>query len=84
MTATRETSDLTNVREAKDRERRRKKYKFALVYWPEEIGDWESGYTIEHKTMLNHWWRESHEVICDDQPEKVLRAMLKLLEEPKE
>ena len=66
----------------KERERRRKKYKFALVKW-EEIGGWEDQprYAVEHKDVLKTWWQSSHEVICDDQPERVLKGMLKLLKE---
>ena len=79
--------NLTNVREQKERERRRKKYKFALVKWDKEIGGWQATqtqYAIEHKEyVLMQWWQKSHEVICDDQPYKVLKGMLKLLKENK-
>ena len=77
--------EANNVREQKDRERRRKKYKFALVEW-EHMEAWEGypQYAIEHKDVLRTWWQHSHKVICDDQPERVLKGMLKLLEEPKE
>lgn len=62
----------------KERERRRKKYKFALVKWL----DYPSGsYKVEYKKILSYSWYVTHEVICDDQPEKVLRGMLKLLKE---
>ena len=66
----------------KDRERRRKRYKYALVKW-EDIGGWEDSprISIEHKNVLRTWWMESHTIICDDQPERVLRGMLKLLQE---
>lgn len=69
----------------KERERRRKRYKFALVQW-EEIGGWEDQprLAIEHKKVLAQWWTESHTVICDDQPERVLKGMLKLLKENEE
>ena len=72
-------------KEAKDRERRRKRYKFALVEW-EYMDSWEGypRFAVEHKNVLSVWWQHSHRVLCDDQPEKVLRAMLKLMEEPKE
>ena len=65
-----------------EKERRRKKYKFALVKW-EPIGGWEDypRYAVEHKEVLRTWWHSSHKVLCDDQPERVLRGMLKLLEE---
>jgi hypothetical protein len=78
MTTSQETPN--NVREQKERERRRKKYKFALVKWL----DWgEDEYCIEYKSILNYDWYKNHEVICDDQPERVLRGMLKLLKEDK-
>ena len=83
MTATQETPN--NVREAKERERRRKKYKFALVEWG-EMGGWEDypRYAVEYKDVLNKWYMTDYTIICDDQPERVLKAMLKLMEEPKE
>lgn len=69
--------------EDKERERRRKRYKFALVKWT----GWElkglNLYAVEHKENLI--WKASYtgpaEVICDWEPEKVLRGMLKLLQE---
>jgi hypothetical protein len=70
--------EANNVREQKDRERRRKKYKFALVKWVWPM----SGYFVEHKDVLK--WKlhqGTHEVICDWEPERVLRGMLKLLKE---
>jgi hypothetical protein len=69
--------------EDKDSERRRKKYKYALVEWNGEIGNWEDypKLAIEHKDVLNQWWSGSHKVICDDRPYKVLKGMLKLLKE---
>ena len=75
--------NLTNVREQKERERRRKKYKFALVKWDAGISGWEDYPTIavEHKDVLRTWWHKSHIVLCDWEPEKVLRGMLKLLKE---
>ena len=80
-----DTSEANNVREAKERERRRKRYKFALVKW-QEIDGWEDypRYAVEYKEVLRTWWQHSHTILCDDQPEKVLRAMLNLMEEPKE
>lgn len=61
----------------KERERRRKKYKFALVQWM-----WhEEVYKVEYKTTLDQPWYVDHKVLCDDQPERVLRGMLKLLKE---
>jgi hypothetical protein len=80
MTATQETTN--NVREDKERERRRKRYKFALVRW-EEMNGWEDAPTIciERKDVLRTWWAQSHTVLCDDQPERVLRGMMKLMEE---
>jgi len=85
------TENLTNVRSSeaagedkglREQERRRKKYKFALVRW-EETGGWEDypTYAVEHKEVLRTWWQHSHTILCDDQPEKVLRAMLKLMKE---
>lgn len=72
-----------NVRETKERERRRKKYKFALVQWANGIGGWEDYPTIavEHKNVLRTWWQSDYTILCDDQPEKVLRGMLKLMKE---
>ena len=83
MTATQETTN--NVREQKERERRRKKYRYALVEW-EYMDSWDGcpKYGIESKKVLATWWTNSHKVLCDDQPERVLKAMLKLMEEPKE
>ena len=85
------TKNLTNVRSSeaagedkglREQERRRKKYKFALVRW-EEMDSWEGypTYAVEHKDVLRTWWQHTHTVLCDDQPEKVLRAMLKLMKE---
>ena len=67
----------------KERESRRKRYKFALVKWA-DLDGWENQpkISIEHKDVLRTWWQSSHEVLCDDQPHKVLNTMLKLLEEP--
>lgn len=81
MTATQETTN----KEEKDRERRRKKYKFALVRW-KELGNWEDYPTlvVEYKRVLNQWYMTDYEIICDDQPERVLRGMLKLLKEDKD
>jgi len=61
----------------KERERRRKRYKFALVRyeWPYQ------GHGVEYKQILNSRWARDHTILCDDQPEKVLRGMLKLLED---
>ena len=76
---------MLDAKEEKDRERRRKKYKFALVEW-QEMDGWEDTpkLAIEYKKVLNEWWSGSHRVLCDDQPERVLKGMLKLMEEPKE
>jgi len=67
------------------RERRRRRYKFALVKWA-EIGGWEDRpkISVEHKDVLRTWWQSSHEVLCDDQPYKVLKAMAALAEENEE
>ena len=83
MTATQETSESDKCQ--KDRERRRKRYKFALVKW-EEMDSWNDcpRITVTSKKVLATWWVESHTVLCDDQPERVLRGMQKLMEEPKE
>ena len=64
----------------KEREKRRAKYKMALIKWKA----WDSEqYVVEYKT--NIVWKEQFmgvpEVICDDQPERVLRAMLRMLRE---
>ena len=66
--------------EDKEREKRRKKYKFALVKW-EEIGGWEDcpRYAVEYKSVLNGWYVTDYTILCDDQPERVLKGMLKLL-----
>ena len=67
----------------KERERRRKKYKFALVQWKHWAVDDPDQYAIEHKENL--MWKSSfmglYKILCDDQPERVLRGMLKLLKE---
>lgn len=66
----------------KEQERRRKKYKFALVRW-EETGGWEDypRFAVEHKSILGHWWQSSYTILCDDQPYKVLKAMAILAKE---
>jgi hypothetical protein len=71
---------MLDAKEAKERERRRKKYKFALVKW-EEMDGWEDTprITVTSKKVLATWWVESHTILCDDQPEKVLRGMQKLM-----
>lgn len=68
----------------REQERRRRKYKFALVKW-ESMDSWEGypTYAVEHKNILRTWWQHSHTVLCDDQPEKVLKAMLRMMEETK-
>jgi hypothetical protein len=65
--------------------RRRKRYKYALVKWT-ELGGWEDvpRISVERKDVLRAWWAGSHEVICDWEPEQVLRGMLKLLKENEE
>ena len=80
---TQETSESDKCQ--KERERRRKRYKFALVEW-EHMDSWDGypRFAIEHKNVLRTWWQHSHKVLCDDQPERVLKGMLKLMEEPKE
>jgi len=79
---------MLDTKEAKERERRRKKYKFALVRWNDSIGEaWGKtppDYAIEYKTTLNEWYMIDYEVICDWEPERVLRGMLKLLKEDKD
>lgn len=62
----------------KERERRRKRYKFALVKWR------DGRYAVESKNYLGlSWWVSSddYQVLCDWEPEKVLRAMLRMLKE---
>jgi hypothetical protein len=67
----------------KERERRRKKYKFALVRWTYPMGTSEI-HSVEYKQILRmKMYVGMHEVICDDQPERVLKGMLKLLKEDK-
>lgn len=74
---------MLDRKEEKRREHRRKKYKFALVQWY----SWDMGgpakYALEHKENIK--WKESFmgpaTILCDDQPERVLRGMLKLLVE---
>ena len=67
--------------EAAERERRRKRYKFVLVRWVDWLGVVE--YAVEYKETLP-WMAQysgTPEIICDWEPEKVLRGMLKLLKE---
>lgn len=67
----------------REQERRRKKYKFALVKW----SGWETAglnrYAVEYKENL--LWKASFtghpEILCDWEPERVLKGMLKLLKE---
>ena len=70
---------MLDRKEEKRREHRRKKYKFALVElrtWYEE----KPTYQVERKDVLKYYLGQP-KVICDDQPEYVLRGMLKLLKE---
>jgi hypothetical protein len=69
--------------EDKEREKRRKKYKFALVKREEKMDEWKDypEYAVEYKSVLNRWYTTDYTMICDDQPERVLRGMLKLLQE---
>ena len=63
-----------------EKERRRNRYKMALVHWR------DGRYAVEHKRYLDlSWWVNSddYQVLCDWEPERVLRGMLKLLKEPK-
>jgi len=61
----------------REQEKRRKKYKYALVKY-----EWPfSGYGMEYKPLLTKPWIRAHTILCDDQPEKVLRGMLKLMKE---
>lgn len=70
-----------NVREDKERERRRKRYKFALVRWTYPMDKYKS-HAVEQKRVLGmRMYVGMYEILCDDQPEKVLRGMLKLLKE---
>ena len=79
MTTSHETTSESDKCQ-KERERRRKRYKFALVKYHDRDGE---ALSVEHKDVLRTWWwAESHTVICDDQPERVLKGMLKLLKEP--
>ena len=75
---------MLDAKAEKERERRRKKYKYALVKWDADISGWEDypTYSVEHKEyVLMQWWQKSYEVICDDQPERVLKAMLRMMKE---
>jgi len=64
----------------KERERRRKKYKYALVAWRYP----QSGHSVEYKSVLGmNLYRGSFEIVCDWEPERVLRGVLKLLKEDK-
>ena len=67
-----------------EKERRRKKYKFALVKWEHWAAvDNRDKYAVEHKDNLK--WKSSfmgtYEILCDWEPERVLKGMLKLLKE---
>ena len=67
----------------KELERRRKRCKFALVYW-EKSDSWgfDAHYFIEYKTTLKQWTEgDDYKMVCDHQPHPVLRGMLKLLKE---
>lgn len=66
----------------KELERRRKRCKFALVYWEKSDSWGEAHYYIEYKTILKHWTEGGdYKMVCDHQPHRVLRGMLKLLKE---
>ena len=76
-----QTSALAG-KEDKEKERRRKRYKYALVQWM-RWNDKEYEYSVNRKEDLI--WQSSYsgmyKVICDWEPERVLRGMLKLLKE---
>lgn len=62
----------------KERERRRKRYKMAFIRWS------DGRHMVESKKYLETgWWFDAgdYEVICDWEPERVLRGMLKLMKE---
>jgi hypothetical protein len=64
-------------------ERRRKRYKLALVHWGESDSWGKAYYAIEYKEVLEQWTEgPDYTMVCDHQPHHVLRGMLKLLEEP--
>jgi hypothetical protein len=66
------------------KQRRKDRYKFALVEWIEqEEWGYPQSYAVEPKNTLNMWRPSEYTILCDDQPEKVLRGMLKLLKEEK-
>lgn len=69
--------------ESKEKERRRKRYKYALVKWRPWDGD---KYALERKEDLTYLaqFMGVYETICDWEPERVLRGMLKLLKEDKQ
>jgi len=81
MTTSQETQSESDKCQ-KEREKRQAKYKMALVrhkgYY--EGDDWDYQ-VVSKKTLMYDWWMPSHEVICDDQPERVLRAMKRMMEE---
>ena len=82
MTTNQETDTSESDKCQKERERRRKKYKLALIKWKA----WGSEqYVVEYKADIV--WKEQFmgvpEVICDWEPERVLKGMLKLLKEDK-
>jgi len=59
---------------------RKKKYARALVYWYDS--SWgRAYYSIESLAVLKTWVLDAdYRIVCDTEPVKVLKGMLKLLE----
>ena len=65
----------------KERERRRKRYKYALVKWMYHNDESSNVTFVERKDVLKYYHAGTYETLCDWEPERVLRGMLKLLKE---
>lgn len=80
MTEAKGKSDKCQKADA-ERERRRKKYKFALVKWMWQDDENSRVVFVERKDVLKYYHAGTYETLCDWEPEKVLKGMLKLLKE---
>jgi hypothetical protein len=60
---------------------RKKKYARALVYWYDS--SWgRAYYSIESLDVLKTWVQDiDYQIVCDTEPVKVLRGLLKLLKD---
>ena len=61
---------------------RKKKYARALVYWYDSDSWGRAYYSIESSAVLKTWVQDvDYQIVCDTKPVKVLKGLLKLLED---